>query len=75
MSLPVDLGETQDRSGKKKKTQQKQNLISKKDGVHKVLLLMKEIRDVQSGSSCAVHKHGGKETDTSSKQSGKKGKV
>lgn len=31
MSLPVDLGETQDRSGKKL-------LISKKDGVHKVLL-------------------------------------
>lgn len=31
MSLPVDLGETQDRSGKK-------SLISKKDGVHKVLL-------------------------------------
>lgn len=55
----------------KNKKQKQQNLISKKDGVHKVLLLMKEIRDVQSGSSCAVHKHGGKETDTSSKQSGK----
>jgi len=33
---------------------------------------MKEIRDVQSGSSCAVHKHGGKrQTQVQNSQEGK----
>lgn len=71
MSLPVDLGRGKHRTESEEKIKPTLDLNKRWEYI-KCFFLMKGIGDVQSGSSCAVHKHGGgKKQDTSSKQSGR----
>lgn len=76
MSLPVDLGRGKHRTevGRTKKKEPTLDLNERWEYI-KCFFLMKEIGDVQSGSSCAVHKHGGGEETRHEFRTVGKGKV